>query len=198
MLGRTGDPEHRYFHNVNYYSKLEGEVLWLLGVLAYMTNEHGWGEILPDASYASFDPPDPSLERIRPNEIQSIIRTIERAGEIAWNVPKGVYRITVGPPGVRPKRDMPAPGYVYLLESRYGYKIGRTKDIPKRITFFGVKLPFTTKLLHTIVTADMVRLEAAFHRMHAARRIDGEWFDLSPQHVAEFCAIISIDPAESD
>ena len=36
----------------------------------------------------------------------------------------------------------PRGGYVYVLKSAYGYKIGRTRSMPDRMRTFGVQLPF--------------------------------------------------------
>ena len=74
-------------------------------------------------------------------------------------------------------------GFVYLLKGDDCYKIGRTKELDKRIDQLSTKLPFEVELIHTIKTDDMTGLEAQLHERFADGRINGEWFDLSEQDV---------------
>lgn len=75
-------------------------------------------------------------------------------------------------------------GYVYLVASPSGhYKIGRTRDIHDRMRTFEVKLPFEPRLEHTIKTSDCVALETELHHRFEAKRVNGEWFALSPGDV---------------
>ena len=76
------------------------------------------------------------------------------------------------------------PGYVYLLRSNTGYyKIGRTKDPDNRLKVFGVKLPFEVGFAALIQSSDMVQMEKDLHELYEAKRVNGEWFDLSPEDV---------------
>lgn len=76
------------------------------------------------------------------------------------------------------------PGYVYLLQSESGlYKIGLTKDPRKRAKTFGVLLPFSVEFICLIKTEDMPVLEAELHQRYASKRLNGEWFRLSPEDV---------------
>lgn len=77
-------------------------------------------------------------------------------------------------------------GYVYLFASAFGYKIGRTRNIPSRTRVFNVKLPFDVRLLHVIETCDSVTLEKTIHDHFAAKRLNGEWFALSKDDVDSF------------
>jgi hypothetical protein len=75
-------------------------------------------------------------------------------------------------------------GYVYLLSSDNGaYKIGRTKNLKNRTKTLGVQLPFKTEVVVTIATSDMHSLEAQLHQQYAGKRVNGEWFTLSPEDV---------------
>lgn len=75
-------------------------------------------------------------------------------------------------------------GFVYLLQSDTGfYKIGRTKNPKSRSKTFGVQLPFEVKFIATIATPDMHSLEAELHAHFASKRVNGEWFNLSPEDV---------------
>lgn len=69
--------------------------------------------------------------------------------------------------------------YVYFIKSEYGYKIGKTKDIKKRLNTFGVKLPFDFNLHSYIETKKMDECELFFHDVFNDRRINGEWFNLN-------------------
>jgi len=74
-------------------------------------------------------------------------------------------------------------GFVYLIESEYGYKIGRTKNVRSRTQLFGVKLPFPIRLVHIIETTDYVALERDMHHYFKDKRLEGEWFDLTAPEV---------------
>lgn len=87
----------------------------------------------------------------------------------------------------RPRNADPS-GYVYLLQSSTGYyKIGRARNPNNRMATFGVKLPFEVEYRHLIKTDDMFALEAELHRRYADCRVNGEWFNLSDEQVAEIC-----------
>ena len=70
-------------------------------------------------------------------------------------------------------------GYVYLIESEYGYKIGKTVNVKSRIQLFSVKLPFSIKLISYAWFDDYTRAELNFHEQFAHKRLEGEWFDLN-------------------
>lgn len=75
-------------------------------------------------------------------------------------------------------------GYVYILEA-VGfkvYKIGRTKNIDTRMKTL-IKLPFDTKLIHTIKTDNPTKTELELHRKFADLRVNGEWFKLSNENI---------------
>lgn len=69
-------------------------------------------------------------------------------------------------------------GVVYLLKSAYGYKVGRTRNIPNRMRAFGVKLPFIYTIPLCAWFDDCHIAEARYHARFASKRINGEWFDL--------------------
>lgn len=76
-------------------------------------------------------------------------------------------------------------GYVYLIQSiSQHYKIGRTRNPKDRLRTFNVKLPFEVDFIAVIRTKDMFSLEAELHQRFGDKRINGEWFDLSPDDVA--------------
>lgn len=72
-------------------------------------------------------------------------------------------------------------GYVYVLKSDSGhYKIGKTANPDDRIETFEIKLPMEVKYLVLIQSHNYHRLEALLHRQYRHKRINGEWFNLSP------------------
>ncbi len=84
--------------------------------------------------------------------------------------------------------DLPgkAPGYVYFVQEHMtgSFKIGKTKNIEKRMNIFGVKLPFENKLIYLIKTANHHQTEAAFHKHFSDKRLEGEWFSLSKEDLS--------------
>lgn len=85
---------------------------------------------------------------------------------------------------VEPKRQTTGFGYVYLIQSPTGaYKIGRTANPTDRMKTFSVKLPFEVEYVCVIQTEDMLGLENQLHNQFAHLRINGEWFQLSPDDV---------------
>jgi len=77
------------------------------------------------------------------------------------------------------------PGYVYLIESKYGYKIGKSVNIKSRTNLFSVKLPFPIKLLHYAWFEDYSQAERNFHDQYFDKRLEGEWFALDPEDILE-------------
>jgi hypothetical protein len=75
-------------------------------------------------------------------------------------------------------------GYVYLIASEYGYKIGKSKTPDSRKKAIKVAMPFTTNRICLIKTTDMHQLEIDLHEQFATKRLNGEWFNLTPDDVA--------------
>ncbi|MCZ2408055.1 MAG: GIY-YIG nuclease family protein [Burkholderiales bacterium] len=76
------------------------------------------------------------------------------------------------------------PGYVYLIRSPYGFKIGKTVNMKDRVRLFGVKLPFKISVEHCAHFDDYTQAERSLHRHFAAECLEGEWFNLSPTDIA--------------
>lgn len=70
-------------------------------------------------------------------------------------------------------------GFVYFIKSEYGFKIGKTKNIDRRLSEFGVKLPFEVSLYGYIRTNNYNELELELHKLLKETRLNGEWFDLT-------------------
>lgn len=77
------------------------------------------------------------------------------------------------------------PGYVYVIHSEYGYKIGKTVNLKTRTQLFSVKLPFPIELVHYAWFDNYSEAETRFHERFAAKRLEGEWFSLSPGDIEE-------------
>lgn len=76
-------------------------------------------------------------------------------------------------------------GYVYLIRNEGGlYKIGKSKQIERRIKRFDVKLPFEVEAVVLIETFDPAAEEKLWHTRFANKRVSGEWFALDDADVA--------------
>lgn len=84
----------------------------------------------------------------------------------------------------------PACGFIYLI--RIGdstkYKIGLSLNPSRRLSQLEKSSPYEMTLVHVVIVDDMVKAERSLHEKYKARRIRGEWFDLSKEEVAEFCS----------
>lgn len=77
-------------------------------------------------------------------------------------------------------------GEVYLFKSGRYYKIGKTNDTVRRGTELRIQLPEKLDLIHSIKTDDPSGIEAYWHRRFDAKRMNGEWFDLSASDIKMF------------
>ena len=76
------------------------------------------------------------------------------------------------------------PGFVYVIRSDHGFKIGKTVNMKNRTRLFEVKLPFPISIEHYAWFEDYSRAEKRFHSTYHAKRLEGEWFDLNPADLA--------------
>lgn len=84
---------------------------------------------------------------------------------------------------VRPSL-FPTGGYVYLVQSQYGVKIGKSINVKSRTRLFEVKLPFPISVEHYAWFDDYSFAERDLHKKFHEKRLEGEWFDLSREDIA--------------
>jgi hypothetical protein len=77
-------------------------------------------------------------------------------------------------------------GEVYLFKSGRYFKIGKTNDTVRRGNELRIQLPEKMDLIHSIATDDPSGVEAYWHRRFESKRMNGEWFDLSPSDIKAF------------
>jgi hypothetical protein len=183
----------RCFGRVQDESRNRGTAYTLLIMLADCAQDDGTG-YCPDMKHLAH------AIRVSERQVPRVLQALEKSGELIWNNPPGYFSIHVGAPPTRPEPTRPwevrkcKPGYIYLIKSAHGHKIGKTNHVPTRVGAFTLQLPFPTKLIHSMPTNDMMWAEAYLHQTFAHCRINGEWFDLSPDEVAWICDIESINP----
>jgi hypothetical protein len=76
------------------------------------------------------------------------------------------------------------PGFVYLIRSPYGLKIGKTINMKSRTRLFEVKLPFPISVEHYAWFENYSLAESTFHEQFKHKRLEGEWFDLDASDIA--------------
>jgi hypothetical protein len=77
-------------------------------------------------------------------------------------------------------------GYVYLLQCGPYRKIGHSGTLTKRMLQLGIQLPHKPQLIHVIATDTHQALETEIKTYFAKFRLNGEWFDLTEEHVSQF------------
>ena len=77
---------------------------------------------------------------------------------------------TPAPNRDRQARPSPSPtgGFVYVIRSKLGFKIGKTVNLRQRTRLFAVKLPFPNSLEHYAWFEDYTQAERAFHLQYHA------------------------------
>lgn len=76
-------------------------------------------------------------------------------------------------------------GYVYLIGTPvFGwYKIGKAKTPEVRVQDLGILLPFKIGVLGVWKAHNHHLLEQTLHEMYKDHRINGEWFELTGDHI---------------
>ena len=125
-------------------------------------------------------------------EIESLIKKIARFYDTV--TPEEIYQrntavfedlfshSTHTPPQSKPK---PKPGcvYVILAEKTGLYKIGHTDNPDRRLKQLQRNSPDILDYAITISTDDALTKEKRLHEKYADKRVNGEWFKLTPEDV---------------
>jgi hypothetical protein len=91
-------------------------------------------------------------------------------------------------------------GYVYVWGGEGVYKIGRAKNPHQRVKSFPVT-PYKAGFVHILPADDYKRLEQSLHAHFRAKRVKGEWFNLSEQElhaIPDVAGVASIDLEQPD
>lgn len=68
--------------------------------------------------------------------------------------------------------------YIYIIKGMEYYKIGKSKNVDRRLKEFKVAIPYKIELYSKISVSDMDDAEKALHTKYENNRIEGEWFKL--------------------
>lgn len=78
-------------------------------------------------------------------------------------------------------------GFVYLIR-KIGtdiYKIGKTKNVDRRMGDFGVQLPFQTEEIFRFFSVNHDKTEKLIHQHFKEKCVNGEWFQLNVQDIED-------------
>lgn len=82
-------------------------------------------------------------------------------------------------------------GYVYIIEGTHEgitkHKIGKANNLRDRVATFNVKLPFDIRVVASFYVQNAREFEGELHAFMKAKRIAGEWFDLTPEDLRKLC-----------
>lgn len=118
-----------------------------------------------------------------------------RAGDNSWMVELVLPEEPeppLPPPARKPQtvNQKAGSGYVYLAASNNGsWKIGTTRDIERRLSQLQHQSPTLIRLETWTFSEDPRNLEKMLHEKFSAKRLYGEWFELSPEDVEEIKAM---------
>lgn len=130
------------------------------------------------------------LSGLQDYHIEAFVHSLRRRGLIAPDDDDNAKRESVSSSSFPDPISRQQPGYVYLIKSSTGHwKIGRSKNPKDRLKTFGVILPFEVQYEHLIPADDMCKAESALHEKYAEKRVNGEWFLLTEDDIADIKAI---------
>ena len=81
-------------------------------------------------------------------------------------------------------------GYVYIISSNYGCKIGKSKDYDSRLRKFDVEFPFNFNVLRVYKVRDRHETESFLHNLYQDKKLNGEWFEISIDDINKIDEII--------
>jgi Meiotically up-regulated gene 113 len=140
------------------------------------------------------DPTLPSYNTFRRfgglDELRTRLRefaTERRLADIVATLPD--QQAETVPDAARPDDSSAQPlsdGFVYLIKSGRYYKIGKADSVEARHRQLKIQLPQAAEVVHRVKTDDPYGIESYWHRRFADKRLNGEWFALSPEDVKAF------------
>lgn len=83
-------------------------------------------------------------------------------------------------------KDKPDSGFIYVIqmEGHPLYKIGRSSNVPRRMSEIGVQLPFRYHFCFAHRVSNSHFTESDIHKHFQTARKNGEWFELPPSALA--------------
>ena len=84
-------------------------------------------------------------------------------------------------------------GYVYLIHTTLGIKIGLSSKYKERIADITAKLPIESRYITVYKVKDRFEAEKRLHREFTDINIRGEWFKLEEEDVLKACEILEIE-----
>jgi len=77
------------------------------------------------------------------------------------------------------KKKLERDGYIYILKSDYGYKIGKSLNYAERLSYLDLQLPFKVEKWLVMKVKAYSQAEKSTHELMEYTRINGEWFSLN-------------------
>ncbi|MFA5806614.1 MAG: GIY-YIG nuclease family protein [Melioribacteraceae bacterium] len=75
-------------------------------------------------------------------------------------------------------------GYIYLIKSDHGCKIGKSKMLSNRINTIGIQVPFAHECIYSSKIKNYHKIEKFFHKHFSSKHLKGEWFNLNEDDIA--------------
>lgn len=169
------------YDSVLQFTNVRGLTYHVLLMLAYKADKKGVGRFVYPHLWKKIVA---GWARISVEELEPIIVELTEIGFFVLHYDDTCYHLHLPNMAVAATASVSErEGFIYVLKSKSGYKIGRTRNIEARMGSFNVQLPFPFKLIHSFPVDDMVAVERELHTMFADCRLNGEWFNLSPDQV---------------
>jgi hypothetical protein len=74
-------------------------------------------------------------------------------------------------------------GYIYLIKSTLGFKIGKSKNLSQRLNQFSIKMPFEHECIFSAKFRSYHLVEKILHSHFSSKHINGEWFSLTEEDI---------------
>ena len=135
----------------------------------------------------------PSVERLK--EMQELIGEYIALGQqeidsinARWDIEREEERqamlLSAGLT-IKPSLKRPEPGYLYLIQSKNLFKIGRCKSIENRFKSYTTENPHGVTLIAHAYVNNYTEAENELLAKYASKNYRGEWFELDQTDVEE-------------